>query len=142
MGLVWLAEAGCDHKANFSSFTVQIISASWKQVSGLTEETKTYMERHSGTYGWVFCQIRVADPKNEKIQFTRCGIQLHQSTDGGQLSIPFGSVHVDHHGSGRSGIIPTTCLMQDGGLTISYDKGVTWKYPTDVLSCTAPQHRL
>ncbi|MEZ5012217.1 MAG: hypothetical protein R2744_11835 [Bacteroidales bacterium] len=37
---------------------------SWEQVSGLTPEQKIFMERHSGTYGWVFGQIRV-DPNDE-----------------------------------------------------------------------------
>ena len=38
---------------------------SWTQVSGLTEESKKYMSGHSGTYGWVFAQMRV-DPNDEE----------------------------------------------------------------------------
>ncbi|TFH35831.1 MAG: hypothetical protein E4G95_06440, partial [Bacteroidia bacterium] len=41
----------------------------WKQVSGLTDDMKLFMERHSATYGWVFAQIRV-DPTNENIIYT------------------------------------------------------------------------
>ena len=40
--------------------------ATWTQVSGLTPEQKTFMERSSNTYGWVFGQIRVdpSDPEH------------------------------------------------------------------------------
>ena len=55
---------------------------SWVQVSGLTPEQKTYMERHSATYGWVFGQIRV-DPTDENTIYTM-GLALNQSTDGGK----------------------------------------------------------
>lgn len=105
---------------------------SWKQVSGLTEETKLYMERHSGTYGWVFGQIRV-DPKDENTIYT-LGIQLHKSTDGGATFKQLRGPHADHHGLWIDPQNPNFLLnVQDGGLTMSYDKGVTWKYPIDVL---------
>lgn len=101
---------------------------SWKQVSGLTDETKLYMERHSGTYGWVFGQIRV-DPKDENTIYTM-GIQLHQSTDGGSTFHVLRGPHADHHGMWIDPANPDYLLdVQDGGLTISYDKGMTWKYP-------------
>ena len=54
----------------------------WTQVSGLTPEQKTFMERHSATYGWVFGQIRV-DPNDENTVYTM-GLMLNQSTDGGK----------------------------------------------------------
>jgi photosystem II stability/assembly factor-like uncharacterized protein len=105
---------------------------SWKQVSGLTPETKTYMERHSGTYGWVFGQIRV-DPKNENIVYT-LGVQLHQSVDGGKTFAALRGPHADHHGLWIDPLNADLLLnVQDGGLTISYDKGKSWKYPIDVL---------
>ncbi len=55
--------------------------ASWQQVSGLTEKTKKYMSGHSGTYGWVFAQIRV-DPNDENRVYTM-GLWINVSTDGG-----------------------------------------------------------
>ena len=101
---------------------------SWKQVSGLTPEMKTYMERHSGTYGWVFGQIRV-DPKDENTVYTM-GLRLNQSTDGGKTFHSLEGPHGDHHGLWIDPINPNYLLnVQDGGLTISYDKGKTWKYP-------------
>ncbi len=104
----------------------------WKQVSGLTPETKSYMERHSGTYGWVFGQIRV-DPKNENIVYT-LGVQLHQSVDGGKTFAALRGPHADHHGLWIDPLNADLLLnVQDGGLTISYDKGKSWKYPIDVL---------
>ncbi len=41
---------------------------SWKLVSPTTPETTRLMERHSGTYGWVFGQVRV-DPNDEDTVF-------------------------------------------------------------------------
>ena len=59
---------------------------SWQQVSGLTEETKKYMSGHSGTYGWVFAQMRV-DPNDENRIYT-LGLWINVSTDGVQLLNP------------------------------------------------------
>jgi photosystem II stability/assembly factor-like uncharacterized protein len=106
--------------------------ASWKQVSGLTDETKAYMERHSSTYGWVFGQIRV-DPSDENTVYSM-GIQLHQSTDGGATFKSLRGPHADHHGLWIDPANSNYILnVQDGGLTISYDKGRTWKYPIEEL---------
>jgi photosystem II stability/assembly factor-like uncharacterized protein len=104
----------------------------WKQVSGLTPEQKTFMERHSATYGWVFGQIRV-DPTDENTLYTM-GLMLNQSTDGGKTFKTLRGPHADHHGLWIDPANPSYLLnVQDGGLTISYDKGKTWKYPIDVL---------
>lgn len=106
--------------------------ATWKQVSGLTPDQKTYMERHSGTYGWVFGQIRV-DPVDENTVYSM-GINLNQSTDGGKTFRPLRGPHADHHGLWIDPENPNYLLnVQDGGLTISYDKGKTWKYPIEPL---------
>ena len=56
--------------------------ATWRQVSGLTPEQKTFMERHSNTYGWVFGQIRV-DPSDANTVYTM-GLGLSVSSDGGR----------------------------------------------------------
>ena len=106
--------------------------ASWTQVSGLTSEQKTFMERHSATYGWVFGQIRV-DPNNENTIYTM-GIQLNQSTDGGKTFKSLRGMHVDHHGLWIDPANSDYLLnVQDGGLAISYDKGKNWKIPIKEL---------
>jgi len=80
------------------------------------------MERHSGTYGWVFGQIRI-DPKDENTIYT-LGIQLHQSVDGGATFKILRGPHADHHGLWIDPNNPNYILnVQDGGLTISYDEG-------------------
>jgi hypothetical protein len=71
--------------------------ASWTQVSGLTEETKKYMSGHSGTYGWVFGQMRV-DPNDENRVYT-LGLWINVSTDGGATFEPIRrKIHADQHG--------------------------------------------
>lgn len=105
---------------------------SWTQVSGLTEEMKTYMERHSATYGWVFGQIRV-DPNDENRIYTM-GLGLNVSNDGGKTFRQLLGMHVDHHGlwidPNNSGYLVNT---NDGGIYISYDSGLTWRSFTDRL---------
>ena len=106
--------------------------ATWKQVSGLTPDQKTFMERHSATYGWVFGQIRV-DPQDENTVYSM-GLNLNQSTDGGKTFKTLRGPHVDHHGLWIDPANSNYLLnVQDGGLTMSYDKGKTWKYPIEVL---------
>jgi len=104
----------------------------WKQVSGLTEKTKLYMERHSATYGWVFAQIRV-DPNNEDRVYTM-GLFLNVSDDGGKTFRVLRGMHLDHHGlwidPNNSDYILN---VQDGGLSISYDRGKNWKIPLKEL---------
>jgi photosystem II stability/assembly factor-like uncharacterized protein len=105
---------------------------SWKQVSGLTPDEVAYMENHSATYGWVFGQIRV-DPNDENTIYTM-GIELNQSTDGGKTFKVLDGPHADHHGLWIDPENSNYLLdVQDGGLTISYDKGKTWKYPIKEL---------
>ncbi|MFN8241544.1 MAG: hypothetical protein U0X39_12455 [Bacteroidales bacterium] len=113
-------------------FRTDDAGTSWKQVSGLTQDQKLFMERHSATYGWVFGQIRV-DPTDENVVYTM-GLMLNQSTDGGKTFKSLRGPHVDHHGLWIDPENPNYLLnVQDGGLAVSYDKGKTWKYPIDVL---------
>lgn len=104
---------------------------SWKQVSGLTPEAKRFMEGHSGTYGWVFGQIRV-DPKDENKIFTM-GLFLNTSTDGGKTFKSERRIHMDHH---ALWIDPdNTDFMlsgNDGGANITYDGGKNWKHFTEI----------
>jgi len=105
---------------------------SWSQVSGPTEEMKQYMERHSSTYGWVFGQMRV-DPNDENTIYTM-GLSLNVSNDGGKTFRRLRGMHGDHHGlwidPGNSDYLIN---VNDGGIVISYDKGLTWRQFTDNL---------
>ncbi len=98
----------------------------WHQVSGLTEETRRYMERHSATYGWVFGQIRV-DPHDENTVYTM-GLTLNVSHDGGNTFVPLRGMHGDHHGlwidPDNSDYLVN---VNDGGIAISYDGGHHWR---------------
>jgi photosystem II stability/assembly factor-like uncharacterized protein len=100
--------------------------ASWKKVS----ESNEFMTRHSGTYGWVFGQVRV-DPADENTVFT-LGIGLNVSTDGGKTFATFANsrtIHSDHHGLW---IDPKNTQIiysaNDGGFYSSEDRGKTWKF--------------
>jgi photosystem II stability/assembly factor-like uncharacterized protein len=99
---------------------------SWRKVS----ESNEFMTRHSGTYGWVFGQIRV-DPKDENTVYT-LGLGLNVSKDGGKTFATFAnsrSVHGDHHGlwidPAISGILYSA---NDGGFYSTTDAGQTWKF--------------
>ncbi len=99
----------------------------WKQVSGLTEETKKYMSGHSGTYGWVFAQIRV-DPNDENRVYTM-GLWINVSEDGGATSEPIRrKIHADQHGMWIDPDNSNYILAaHDGGISVSYDKGENWR---------------
>jgi photosystem II stability/assembly factor-like uncharacterized protein len=97
----------------------------WKQ-------TGPHMERHSGTYGWVFGQTRV-DPNNENTVYTM-GLRLHVSNDGGKTFQPVAGPGVDHH---ALWIDPENSSYMvkgyDQGLAVSYDKGKNWRAFTNLL---------
>jgi photosystem II stability/assembly factor-like uncharacterized protein len=105
--------------------------ASWELVSGKSQQMKRYMERHSGTYGWVFSQIRV-DPVDENKIFT-LGLFLNTSTDGGATYEAERGIHMDHH---ALWIDPdnTDYLLSgnDGGVYVSYDGGKNWRHFVDI----------
>jgi photosystem II stability/assembly factor-like uncharacterized protein len=108
---------------------------SWKQVSGLTDTTKQYMERHSATYGWVFGQIRV-DPNDENTVYSM-GLGLNVSMDGGKTFKPLRGMHGDHHGlwidpENSSYLVN----VNDGGAYVSYDKGKNWRSFIDRMPTT------
>ena len=64
----------------------------WRKVS----EHNDFMTQHSGTYGWVFGQIRV-DPADENTIYTM-GLNLNVSHDGGRTFTVLRGMHGDHHG--------------------------------------------
>ena len=105
--------------------------ASWTRTSGLTPQQKSFMERHSGTYGWVFGQIRV-DP-NDAEHVLHHGRAL-QRLDRRRQDLR------DHP---RARAATTTRLWIDPansnylikgfdqGVAVSYDKGKSWRYFQD-----------
>ena len=101
--------------------------ATWAQTSGLTPQQKSLMEGHSGTYGWVFGQIRV-DPNDENTVYIM-GVPISVSTDGGKTFTRFRGVPGgDHH---ALWIDPdnSNYLLNgfDQGVAVSYDKGKSWR---------------
>ncbi len=100
--------------------------ATWALTCPTTPAMKTYMENHSGTYGWVFGQVHV-DPNDPEIVYTM-GLALNQSLDGGKTFKEIGQQHGDHHGlwvdPNNSNYLVN---VNDGGFNISYDKGKTFK---------------
>lgn len=100
--------------------------ATWRKVSGGTEDMDRYMTGHSGTYGWVFGQMRV-DPTDENKIYTM-GLALNVSTDAGKTFTRLPGMHGDHHGLW---IDPkNTAILynaNDGGYSWSEDGGKTWK---------------
>ena len=102
----------------------------WTQVSGLTPEQKQVMERHSGTYGWVFGQVRV-DPNDANTVYT-LGVRLHVSRDGGKTFERLPTPGSDHHGLWIDPLNSNYLVLgYDQGFALSYDRGRTWK-PADL----------
>ena len=102
--------------------------ASWRKVS----ESNDFMARHSGTYGWVFGQVRV-DPTDPEVVYTM-GLGLNVSRDGGKTFRPLRGMHGDHHALWIDPANPRYLVNgNDGGANVSYDGGATWKLFTDEL---------
>jgi photosystem II stability/assembly factor-like uncharacterized protein len=99
--------------------------AVWKKVSDNNE----FMTEHSGTYGWVFGQIRV-DPTDENTIYT-LGLGLNVSRDAGKTFSTLRGPHGDHHGLWIDPRKPTTLYsVNDGGFYTSEDGGKAWKHAT------------
>jgi len=96
---------------------------SWRKVS----DTSEFMTNHSGTYGWVFGQIRV-DPTDENTIYS-LGLGLNVSRDGGKTFTELRGMHGDHHGLWIDPQKPATLYnANDGGFYSSEDGGKTWKF--------------
>ena len=95
---------------------------SWRRTS---EENRT-MEGMSGTYGWVFGQMRV-DPNDEDKIYVM-GLGLNVSEDQGRTFRSLRGMHGDHHGlwidPANSDYLVN---VNDGGVAISYDGGENWR---------------
>ena len=96
---------------------------SWRKVT----ETNDFMIGHSGTYGWVFGQIRV-DPGDENTIYT-LGLGLNVSRDAGKSFTTLRGMHGDHHGLWIDPANPSVLYnANDGGFYRSSDAGKTWTY--------------
>jgi photosystem II stability/assembly factor-like uncharacterized protein len=96
---------------------------SWRKVS----ESNEHMTNHSGTYGWVFGQIRV-DPTDENIVYS-LGVGLNVSRDAGKTFTELRGLHIDHHGLWIDPQKPSTLYdANDGGFYSSEDAGKTWTF--------------
>jgi photosystem II stability/assembly factor-like uncharacterized protein len=101
--------------------------ASWYRVSA----EDRFMESASGTYGWVFGQIRVDPNDPDKVYFM--GIRLHVSADGGRTWNTLTGMHVDHHGLWIDPANSDYLLNNnDGGTYVSYDGGANWRFFVDI----------
>ncbi len=97
--------------------------AAWTKVS----ESNDFMRGHSGTYGWVFGQVRV-DPTDENTIYTM-GLGLHVSRDGGKTYTTLRGMHGDHHGLWIDPKNPSILYnANDGGFYQSDDAGKSWKF--------------
>ncbi len=96
--------------------------ASWYR----TSEENRFMEGLSGTYGWVFGQMRV-DPNDEDRIYVM-GLALNVSEDAGRTFRRLPGMHGDHHGlwidPANSDYLVN---VNDGGVAISYDAGENWR---------------
>jgi photosystem II stability/assembly factor-like uncharacterized protein len=95
----------------------------WRKVT----ENNDVMMGHSGTYGWVFGQIRV-DPTDENTIYT-LGLGLNVSRDAGKTFTTLRGMHGDHHGLWIDPASPAVLYnVNDGGFYRSADAGKTWTY--------------
>ena len=98
----------------------------WKKVS----DTSDFLTELSGTYGWVFGQVRI-HPADENTVWI-LGVPLAVSRDGGKTFATFegsGRIHGDHHGLWIDPKKPEIIYSaNDGGFYSSEDAGKTWKF--------------
>jgi photosystem II stability/assembly factor-like uncharacterized protein len=101
--------------------------ANWTRTSGLNPQQKAYMEQHSGTYGWVFGQIRV-DPNDPETSYIM-GVPFSVSTDGGKTYKGVRSPGGDNHALWIDPANSSYLIKGfDQGVAVSYDKGQNWRY--------------
>ena len=85
------------------------------------------MTDHSGTYGWVFGQIRV-DPASSDTIYSM-GLGLNVSRDAGKTFTTLRGMHSDHHGLWINPANPSILYnANDGGFYWSEDAGKKWGF--------------
>jgi photosystem II stability/assembly factor-like uncharacterized protein len=102
---------------------------SWQKMA----EIHDFFTPFSGTYGWVFSQVRV-DPKDENEVYVM-GVSIGKSTDGGKTWKTFGPsdrssdyIHGDNHAMWFDKENPDRILLgNDGGMSYTNDGGKIWK---------------
>jgi photosystem II stability/assembly factor-like uncharacterized protein len=95
----------------------------WSKVS----ESNAFMSGHSGTYGWVFGQIRV-DPSDDRTIYT-LGLGLNVSHDAGRTFTALKVPHGDHHGLWIDPANPSILYnANDGGVFTSTSAGTAWSF--------------
>lgn len=102
---------------------------SWEKMG----EVHDYFRPFSGTYGWVFSQIRV-HPKKENTIYA-LGVSMGKSEDGGKTWKMFRStdrssdnIHGDNHAMWFDANNPERIILgNDGGVSMSLDGGKKWK---------------
>ncbi len=95
----------------------------WRKVS----DSNDFMTGHSGTYGWVFGQIRV-DPTSPDTIYSM-GLALNVSRDAGKTFTTLRGMHGDHHGLWIDPANPSILYnANDGGFYWSEDAGKKWGF--------------
>ncbi len=111
---------------------------SWEKMG----EVHDFLKPFSGTYGWVFSQIRV-HPKNENRVYA-FGVEKVISEDGGKTWKVWEATdttsewtHGDHHALWIDEENPDRMIMgDDGGVSITYNAGVKWRNFFDKIPTT------
>lgn len=102
---------------------------SWQKMA----EIHDFFTPFSGTYGWVFSQVRV-DPKDENEVYVM-GVNIGRSEDGGKTWKQFGPsdrksdpIHGDNHAMWFDKENPDRMMLgNDGGVSYTNDGGKIWK---------------
>jgi len=105
-------------------------------------EVHDFFRPFSGTYGWVFGQIRV-DPKNENKVYA-LGVLKGISEDGGKTWKPWNATdttsdwtHGDNHALWFDANDPDRIIVgNDGGVTLTKNGGAKWKNFFDKIPTT------
>ena len=105
-------------------------------------EVHDFFKPFSGTYGWVFSQIRV-DPKDENEVYVM-GVSMGKSTDGGKTWKQFRpsdkkseDIHGDNHAMWFDEENPDRIILgNDGGVSTTMDGGKIWNNFFDKLPTT------
>lgn len=105
-------------------------------------EVHDFFKPFSGTYGWVFSQVRV-HPKNENRVYA-FGVSKAVSEDGGKTWKQWEPAdttgdwtHGDHHAMWIDEENPDRMIVgNDGGVTLTYNGGVKWKNFFDKIPTT------